>query len=290
MPRRFVLGSLIPSIPVFCLFAKAPRQVFFNVVQYQTIFRRVNWPGATTHDIDVLSAWLADGQTLLLGLLAGFGVYFLARKSHWPLPNRAQFYLAAVAAAALIVYIATAHPTFARYFIVAIPLVSVLAAVGLYGAGSSLSEHQRPLWPTAIVVSLLLLGYGRALFNERDSTTWQDYEKIARKVDAVTPRNGIVYADELVYFLTKRTPPFGMEFSYSHNLELPAPEEKLYHIVSQKELDAEVKAGKFDTVESCNDDRIDEMHLDQVFAQKADIKDCSIYWGKVTSRISPAKK
>jgi hypothetical protein len=280
----FTLGALIPFTPVFWLFAKAPRQVFFNVLQYQALFRRVNWPGATTHDVDVLSSWLDDGQTLLLGLLVLFGVYFLKNRSHWPSLSRHQFYLAAWAGVALTVYIATAHPTFARYFIVAVPLLSVLAGVGLYGLGSRLSEGGRPFWPTAILVCLLLLGYGRALFNERDSTTWMDYEQIAKKVEEVTPKNGVVYADELVYFLTKRIPPPGMEFSYSHKLELSPAEEKLYHIVSQKELDIEVKAGRFDTVETCNDDLIEEMRLDEVFAQKQEIKDCSVYWSK-----NPAK-
>jgi hypothetical protein len=137
---------------------------------------------------------------------------------------------------------------------------------------------------------VLLLGYGRALFDERDSTTWGEYEQIARKVKEVTPQNGVIYADELVYFLLKQTPPAGMEFSYSHNLQLSPAEEKRYHIVSQKELDAEVKAGRFDTVQSCNDDKIDEMHLDQIFAHKADVKDCSIYWNKIPSKLSKAKK
>lgn len=286
----FALGVLIPFIPVFWLFAKAPRQVFFNIVQYQAIYRRVNWPGATTHDVDVLSGWLADGQTLLLVLLAIFGVYFLVKRSNWDPPLRSQFYLAGWTAAALILYIATAHPTFARYFIVAIPLVSIVATAGFYGVASRLTEDSRPLWPTAILISLLFLGYGRAMFDERDSTTWGDYEKIAKQVDDVTPKNGLIYADELVYFITKRPPPSGMEFSYSHNLNLPAGEEKLYHIVSQKELDAEVEAGRFDTVESCNDDRIDEMHLNQIFAQKKDFDDCSVYWAKIPAKLSPPKK
>jgi hypothetical protein len=286
----FVIGAMIPFAPVFWLFIKAPRQVLFNIVQYQALFRRVDWPGATPHDVDVLSSWLADGQTLLLGLLALFGVYFLAKRSHWPVPIRQQFYLAACAAAALILYIATAHPTFSRYFIVAVPLISILAAVGLYAAASRLADSNRPWWPTTILVGLLLLGYGRALFDERDSTTWADYEQIAKKVDEVTPKNGVIYADELVYFLLKRTPPSGMEFSYSHKLELSPAEEKLYHVVSQKELDAEVKAGRFDTVETCNDDRIDEMHLEQVFGKKKELKDCSVYWEKRPSGVTSLQK
>ena len=285
-----ISGVLIPFTPVFWLFAEAPRVVFFNIVQYQAIFRRVDWPGATPHDVDVLSSWLVDGQTLLMGLLALFGVYFVWKRSQWPLPQSRPLYLAAGIAVALILYIATAHPTFSRYFIVAAPLVSILAAVGLYAAASRLADSNRPLWPTAILVVLIVLGYGRALFDERDATTWGDYEQLAKKVDEVTPKNGVLYADELVYFLLKRAPPSGMEFSYSHKLGLPAAEEKLYHLISEKELVAEVKAGRFDTVQTCNDDKIDEMHLEEVFAKKKELKDCSVYWDKKPQDLARSNK
>jgi hypothetical protein len=286
----FILGALIPVIPVLVLFAKSPRVVFFNIVQYQAMFRRVDWPGATTHDVDVLSAWLADTQTLILGALFLYGVYFVWRKSNWPRQSRVELYLAAAVSLALVLYIATAHPTFARYFIVAIPVISVLSAVGLYAFGARITETGDAFWPTTIIVLLMLLGYGRGLFQDRDSATWQEYEEIAAKIKQVTPKNGVIYADELVYFILKQPPPPGMEFSYSHKLELPPAEERLYHIVSEKELDAQVAAGRFDTVESCNDDRIDEMRLDNLFAHKADVKDCSIYWGKIASKLKPAKK
>lgn len=276
----FVLGVLIPFAPVFVLFAKAPRVVFFNIVQYQAIYRRSDWPGATAHDVDVLSGWLSDGQTLLLGLLSGYAIFYLLKKCDWSAAIRTQFYLAGIAAAALIVYIATAHPTFARYFIVGVPLVSIIAAVGMYALSSRLTDHDQPIWPTAILVALLLLAYGRGLFQERDAATWGEYEEIAKVVHDVTPKNGVIFADELVYFLLKQTPPSGMEFSYSHKVDLSPAECKLYHIVPQKEINDEVAAGRFDTVESCNDDRIDEMHLEQHFAHKKDVKDCSVYWGK----------
>jgi hypothetical protein len=286
----FVVGVLCPFIPVFWLFAKAPRVVFFNIVQYQALFRRANWPGATTHDIDVLSAWLTDGQTLFLGLLVVCAINFLLRKSPWPSLTRSHLFLAAWIAGALVLCIATAHPTFARYFLVAIPMLSILAAVGLYAIGSRMTDTGSPLWPTAVMVCLLVLGFGRRLFEDRDSTTWQEYGQIASKVKQVTPKNGVIYADEVVYFLLKQSPPPGMEFSYSHSVQLPQSEEKLYHIVSQKELDGQVQAGRFDTVQTCKDDLIDEMHLDQVFAHKADVRDCSIYWGKRPSGRAAPKK
>jgi len=40
-----------------------------------------------------------------------------------------------------------------------------------------------------------------------------------------------------------------------------------------------VKAGKFATVESCKEDRIDDMDLGKLFPQQEDIGDCTIFWG-----------
>jgi len=141
-----------------------------------------------------------------------------------------------------------------------------------------------------ILSFLVLLTAGKMLFDDRDSTTWATYREISRKVDQVTPPHGRLYADELVYFITRRPPPDGMQFSYSHALDLPPAQEKLLHIVSQTELNKQVKEGKFDTVESCNDDRIDEMDLADLFPNKVDVQDCSIFWGKVKPVAPTAKQ
>ena len=276
-----VIASLVPFIPVFWLFTESPRQVFFNIVQYQAIFRRVKWNGATPHDVDVLSAWLTDAQSLMLGLLAIAGILFIAKAGSWHRDTRREFYLCAWLAATSTLYIATAHPTFQRYFIFVIPFAAVLASAGLYWAGSRLHSPEHPMWPALIVCVIITLSLGRALFDDRDSQTWKDYEEISKKVDQVTPPGGLVYADEMVYFLTRRPPPSGMEFSYAHKLDLPPDQEALYHVISEADLDKQVKAGKYATVQSCNDDRIDEMKLADLFPNKSDLKDCSIFWGKV---------
>ena len=276
-----LVGAVVPFIPILWLFSESPRQVFFNIVEYQAIFRRVKWTGATPHDVDVLSAWLSDSQSFMLGLLAIAGLFYVIRASGWDRALRREFYLCAWLAGVSTLYIATAHPTFQRYFVFVIPFASVLAAAGLFWAGSRLHSPERPLAPASIVCALLALSCGRSLFDDRDSTKWKDYEDIARKVDQVTPRSGLVYADEQVYFLTRRPPPPGMEFSYAHKLDLPADQAALYHVVSEPELDKQVKEGKYATVESCSDDRIDQMKLADLYPKKVDIKDCSIFWGKL---------
>ena len=72
-----------------------------------------------------------------------------------------------------------------------------------------------------------------------------------------------------------------MEFSYSHKLRLSKEQEALYHVVSEPELNEQVKQGKYATVQSCKEDRIDEMKLPDLFPHQSDIEDCTIFWGKV---------
>lgn len=275
----FIAGCSIPFTPVLWLFIKSPRQTFFNVVQYQALFRRVNWGDANSHDFDVFTAWLNSVPTFLTVSFSIFGVLFVARQSRWERLRKAEFYLCAWIAAALTIYIATAHPTFQRYFIVAVPFFGILGAIGFFSVASRLGNPQRPFWAACLLSGLLILSIGKELFDDRESTRWSAYDEISAKVAQVTPAGSQFYADEQVYFLLHKTPPPGMEFSYSHKLELPASEEKLFHIVSEKEVNAQVRAGKYATVESCKDDRIEDMHLSELFPYQVDIRDCSIFWG-----------
>lgn len=277
----FIIGAAIPFIPVFWLFAQAPRQTFFNVVTYQMMFRRVNWTGATPHDIDALSGWLNSSQALIIGFLAIVGVVFIAKFSDWDQRRRAKFYLAGWLAAGLTAYIATAHPTFERYFLFVTPFLAILACPGLYFAAARLASAERPRGPALLVSVLLCLAIGRGLFLDRNSVKWPDYYAISKKVRQVTPRGGVIYADELVYFVLNQQPPPGMEFSYSHKLDLPPKEAAPYHIVSERELKREFAAGKFDTAENCDDDEIDRLGLTKAFAKRTDIRDCTVFWDPV---------
>ncbi len=276
----FCAGALIPLTPELWLFWKAPAVTFFNVVQYQALFRRVNWGDANLHDLDTFTDWANSAHALLLGLLAFIGIVFVIKKSHWQRALRREIYLAAWIAAALGGYIAVAHPTFGRYFIFMVPFMAILASAGFYYTGSQLMGHERPWWPTIILVFILAVSAGKAVFDERDSTNWHDYEKIAAKIKEVTPPGREYWADELVYFILRQAPPSGLEFSYSHKLELPPRDEARFHIISLKELKEQVWKGRFATVETCKDDIESDFKLDDIFPNKQDFDDCSVYWGK----------
>jgi hypothetical protein len=279
----FCIGALLPFAPEIWLFMKSPQITFFNVVQYQALFRRVNWGDANSHDFDVFTDWSVSAHALLLGLLAIIGLFFLIRKSNWDRAVRREFYLAAWLSAALGAYISTAHPTFGRYFIFMIPLMAIVASAGFYYAASQLLSPERPAWPTAIILFILVISAAKYVFNERDATNWHDYEKIAAKIKEVTPPGQEYWADELVYFILRQSPPSGLEFSYSHKLDLSPQEEARYHIVSLKELKQQIAKGRFATVETCKDEIIDDFKLDNIFPNKQDFDDCTVFWRKTES-------
>ncbi len=276
----FLLAAAVPFSPVFWLFAKSPGVVFFNVVKYQALYRRVNWEGATPHDIDVLGAWINSSQALLLGLLAIAGLLFIRSATDWERRQKREFVLSGWLAAALIAFLSCAHPTFQRYFLFAVPFLAIPAAAGLYAISMRLRLSNGPRWPAILVIVLLCLGLAKRLFDDRNSYKWKDYEEIAAKVQQVTPPQATLWADEVVYFLLRRAPPSGMEFSYSHKLDLAPALANSLHIVSERDLAARLKAGMFSTVETCaDDDKIDQLGLERLYAHRADVSDCAVFWG-----------
>ncbi len=156
----FLAGAAIPFAPVVRLFIAAPRQVFFNIFQYQALYRRVNWPGATLHDLGVMTSWLNSTQALFIGLLALAGLWRVLREPAWG----PEFRLPAWLSLGLALCLALAHPTFERYFIFVVPFASILAAVALSGFASRRIA--------AIAVTLFALSCARQLFEDRDATTW----------------------------------------------------------------------------------------------------------------------
>jgi hypothetical protein len=150
--------------------------------------------------------------------------------------------------------------------------------VGLYAIASRVLEADRARWPVLLVLVLVALGLGKSLYERRD-LNWSVYERLANKVDQVTPRNAPLLANEPIYFLTKRTPPPGFELYYTHKVALPPAEAALMHIITEAEVKRQVQSGMFATAYSCDDDEIDDYGLEKLYTQHVDMEDCSIYWG-----------
>ena len=276
----FSAGAAIPFAPVMWLAWQGPRQAWFNLIQYHVSFRKLYWPETTRHDLEVLTSWIDSGQALLLGLLAVSGLVYIARRSQWPASMKADFYLCGWLSAALAAEVGRAHPTFARYFLLAVPFLAILAAVGLYAIASRVFEPAKPLWAVLPVVTLLMFGLGRSLYDRREIGDWSDYERLARKIDEVTPRNSWLFADEPIYFLTRRAPPPGLELTDSHLIDLGPAENAQLHLVTSSELKRQVQSGMFATAYSCNEDDISGYGLPNLYKQRVDVEECSIFWDR----------
>jgi hypothetical protein len=214
----------------------------------------------------------------LLGLLAIAGLLYIARRCQWPSALKAEFYLCAWLAFAISLEIGRAHPTFARYFLLTVPFLAIPAGVGLLAIASRLLESHQQLWPVLLITALLLCGLGRSIYGRLDIGDWSSYERLAKKVDEVTPPNAPLFADEPMYFLTGRTPPPGMELSYTHKIDLGPEQNALMHIIPDAELHRQVQSGKFATAYSCDSDEVADYDLPSLYRQRVDMEDCSIFW------------
>lgn len=279
----FSAGVAFPFIPVLWLFSLGPRQAWFNLVEYHASFRKLYWPETTRHDLEVLTSWVNSGQGLVIGLLALFGLLFVARRSKWPRTLRAEFYLCAWLCAALVVEVGRAHPTFPQYFLLIVPFMAILAVAGLYAIGSRVLEPDRPFWPVVLVIALTGMGMAQSLYRRREDYKWRKYERLAAQIDRVTPRDALLFADEPIYFLTKRTPPSGYELGYSHKVTLPPEERALLHILTEAEVKKQVQSGMFATAYSCDEDEIDDYGLKKLYRRRWDEEGCSVFWERGTS-------
>ncbi|MGD0497381.1 MAG: hypothetical protein ABSC23_02990 [Bryobacteraceae bacterium] len=280
----FVCGAAAPFLTVFLLLIEAPRQTWFNLVQYQVAFRSATWPDATQNDVEILISWIDSGQALLLGLLAAAGALFVRAGKDWSPAQRAEYLLSGWLALAIGLEVSLAHPTFSRYFLLLVPFLAILAAAGLCGAASRLAESARPAWSALVLGALVCLGLAKGLDDRSDVYTWSQIQDLARKTAEVTPAQAPLWADENVYFLTRRTPLPGMEFSYSHAIEsLPAGRAAELHILPNSEIRRRVAAGAYATIETCDDDTdfIQSLDLTKLYRQRADVWGCAVYWDKI---------
>ncbi|HTP85952.1 MAG TPA: hypothetical protein VMJ34_03355 [Bryobacteraceae bacterium] len=277
----FAAGAIVPWLPVLWLALQGPFQVRFGIVDFHLFFRQVEWDDSLKHNLELLTGWIDSEHALVLSLLAVAGLLYIARSSGWLREHRAEFYLAGWMAAGQIAYLCYVQPTFAQYFSLSIPFLGILASVGFYAVATRLANPERPWLPFSVLAILLCFGLGRDIYSDLDSHNMPEYEQVARKVDQVTPPSGSLLSDEFVYFMTKRRPPSGLEYDDSHKLQLSDKDNARLHIYPRSELARRVQAGMFDTVESCDDDDDDDLvmlKLPDVYAQKAEVQGCKIYW------------
>jgi hypothetical protein len=281
----FVAGSLMPFLPALYLFSIGPRQVMFGIFDYQFHFRQVRWSGAMAHNIGVFTSWIDSSQAFLLLLLSVTSLVFVAYRSGWSRRQRAEFYLCGCLALSLAIHISTALPAFERYYLLTVPFLGILASAGLYFVSTRLFASERPVMSVVLFTLLFSFSLAKRLIEDRDDFRWRDFERIAAKIDTVTPLDGMLLADEHVYFLTRRPPPSGMELADSHKLEFPPATAALFHLLPQSELDRRIKAGVYDTVETCETDEeeVQAVGLPGLYSRQMKVADssCAVFWNKI---------
>lgn len=274
----FLGGAVVPSVPVLILFAHGPHQVVFDILKYHSIYRRVQWPGATAHDLEVVTDWFNSSPSLLLALLAAKGLYAI-RKNGFDHFRRSEFRLCLWLVLAITAQNLCAHPTFPQYFVFLIPFLTVLGVVGFHAVVKGLADPDRPRVPLAILLALAAICLGNALYEDRDTPTWKQLEQVADKVKHVTPKDAPVAAPEQIYFLLRWPVPPGMEHDDAHKLKLTPAENARLHVLPQADLDQAIKEGRFPTAVVCDDDdRLSQLERWDVYTQRSAIGECTVFW------------
>ena len=288
----FLGGALLPFLPLLWLAVQGPRRVFFNVVEYHLFFRQRYEATVSANILDdlrtVFDLWLGSTQGLLLILLAVLGLLFLAGHE-WAPAERAELVLCGWLAGGLGLYLSCTYPVWRQYFILVIPFLGVLAAVGVYALGTRVwMSSRRPAWLTLSVVVLFTLGLARPAISTGQnfmffSKRWQLVEAIARAVNEVTPAEQDVYCyDEFVFFVSGRIPPTGLENSFSRDVQLPLRLAEFLRVRSPDQLDRDLAAGRFATVVVEYDDpKVEAFELPRRYAGRTRIGTIEIFWGRV---------
>jgi hypothetical protein len=276
----FIAAAAVPFLPLAWLFAQSPQQVLFGVFKYHALYRDTDWPEAGKQNLDVATAWMNNYEAVLLIGLAGLGLSYILGRSNWGENKKHEFTLCVWLAAVESAYLLIPRPTFGRYYLFVIPFLAILSAVGLYGIACSLGSLRNP-WRYPVILGLVMTAaFVKYSVDAIGDYRWKNLEAAARKVQEVTPPGASLYADEQIYFLLHRIPPSGMEYMDSHKLvDLPDAVAKVMHVAPTTKLDKEVAAGKYATIEICNNqDRIDALGLPGRYTQNADVLDCKIFW------------
>ena len=255
----------IPFLPILRLFWLGPRQTWFNLIQYHASFRRLYWPDTSEHDIEVLTSWMVKAPALALLALAGFGLWSARRQSGWPEALRSELALCAWLSAALAAESALAHPTFAQYFLLTVPFLAILGAAGL-ARGNSGAYRRRD--PRHLALQGHLRRSGLCDLGGLSADRSQD-----RTGD---PPGALTFANEPIYFLTRRTPPPGYELYYTHKLQLPAADRALSHLLTEDGLREQLKAGRFASRVFVHNEA--DFGAARLYPQHETVDDCEVYW------------
>jgi hypothetical protein len=283
----FLVGAGISFLPVVWLALLAPYQTLFNTFDYHFFYRSISADNLFALHVNfrTLTELLNSGQFMLQIVFAGMGLLFILIHSEWEAEQKSEFYLCGLLAVGLGLFLVAVPATFNQYFVLLVPFVSILAAVGLLAAASWLRPPGRPALLVPAVLALFVGGlpWWLSLQHNRRCCTWPKLAEVAKAVNYITPPDGLISADSYIYFAAQRTPPSGLENGDSHKLQLSPSRSASLHVVPRAKLYEWIAAGRFATVATCaaTDDWIDETGVRKVYREHTTINGCDIFWSKV---------
>jgi hypothetical protein len=267
----FLFGALLPLLPLMWLVAQAPQQTFFNLIGYHLLYRVETTNSPWRWNLRELVDWFVAYQGLVLLLLAGIGFWLVIKGKEFVQQQKSEFYLCAGLITVLSLVLAIPRPTFAFYFVLLTPFISILASLGFY----AIVLRLRNFATTGMALGLIALyGLGLAgrVYQSRLEIFHADHniiKTVANEVNQVTSDGAWIYAFEQVYFEAQRMPPPGLENAFN-------PFSK---------ADEWLREGRFDTLcMMANDPRIKSFNLFERYAHHKVIPahhfQLIIFWGK----------
>jgi hypothetical protein len=261
----------------------APHQTLFNIFEYHLFYRSSNNWIALKVSVGALTVLLNSGQFMLQVVFAGMGLLFVLGHSEWEEERKSEFYLCGLLAAGLGLFLISVRLTFTQYFILLVPFLSILASVGIIAAASWLRSPGRPALLVPGVLVLFVAGLPRWLYEQHNRLNWPQLAEVARAIDNVTPQDGLIWADEMIYFAAHRIPPpSSLGHFESRTLRISTSEFASLHIVPDAAWYDWITAGRIATVVTCwpADGRIDESDMRKFFREYATVHGCDIFWSK----------
>lgn len=277
----FLAGGVVPFTPLLWLAAKAPRQLYLDVVQFHLRYRMLDLSYAPHRDLRIAINWLTSSQGMCLAVLAAAGLVYLAIEKPWAAAQRAEFQLAGWLAAGLGMYLVTARPTLFEYFVLVVPFLSILAVLGIRAISVAISIPARPGW--LVVGILLVFAFPPARWLYESSRTslygWREMEQVANKVSRVTPPGAWIWAEPVIYFASRRLPPPGMENDFAAAPNALAGFGAVLHPIPRPQIDNWLVTGRFATVVMpIEDPRAQSPWLYRLYSHREQAADYYVFW------------
>jgi len=273
----FLIGAAIPFLPLFLLAIQAPREIYFDLVEYH-LFHRVGSDGNMFRwNLREILHWFGSIQGFLLVVLALIGLSLVIKRRELTAERRAEAFLCMWLAVALSLFLAMPRPTFSFYFVLITPVVAILAASGFDAVLSLSWFSDRRMLLTTVLIGLYLAGLSLETYKMRHEILHADHktiEEIATIVNEVTPKDGWVLAFDQVYFQAKRRPPPGLENGFN----------------PFSRADEWLAANRFDTVcVMAKDPRVESLNLFSRYLNNKTISTpdfaISLFWHRLNTPI-----